>query len=109
MNILELEAKAEKALNFLEQSDYEHAELRAKQNQYSELRKAIVADGFLSIDTGAQEHKKQAAHATFEYKAHIDLIYQNDLKLFEITNRRNRAVATIDLYRTMSANQRRGN
>lgn len=108
MNINELEAQADKALNYLAESDYDHAELKAKQNLYAEIRKQIVAAGFESMESGAAEARRQAAHNTQEYKDHLQTMYANDLAYFNIDNKRKRAVATIDLFRTMSANQRRG-
>ena len=108
MDIVQLEKQAEKALNYLAESDYEHAELKAKQNLLSELRKAVVAEGFESIEKGTAESRRQAAHNTPEYREHIQTMYDNDLAYFNINNKRQRAVATIELFRTMSANQRRG-
>ena len=108
MDINELEKQADKALNYLADTDYQHAELKAKQSLLAELRKATIAAGFESISEGAAETKRQAAHNTPEYREHLQTIYENELAYFEIDNKRKRAVATIDLFRTMSANQRRG-
>lgn len=107
MNIQELESHADKALNYLSDTDFDHAELKAKQNLLSELRKAVIAAGFESCE-GAAEVRRQAAHNTPEYHEHLKLIQENDVAFIHIDNKRKRAVATIDLFRTMSANQRRG-
>lgn len=107
MNITDLESQADKALNFLAETDLEHAELKAKQNLYSELRKAVIAAGFESAQ-GAAEVRRQAAHNTPEYHEHLKLMQENDVAYIYMDNRRKRAIATIDLYRTESANQRRG-
>jgi len=109
MDIQALETKAEEALNYLATTDESHAKLKARQNLLAEHRKAVVAAGFESSSENAAEAKRQAAHNTPEYHEHLKLMEETDINFLTIHNKRLRAVATIDLYRTMCANQRRGN
>lgn len=105
--IQELEARAEKALNYLAETDKPHAELKARQSRYQEMRKTILAMGFESAQ-GAAEARRQAAHNTPEYLEHVKTQEQADIDFHTMDNHRRTAVVIIDLYRTVSANQRRG-
>lgn len=105
--IQELEERADKALNFLANTDKQHAELKARQTRLHELRKTIVAMGFESTQ-GAAEARRQHAHNTPELAEHINTMETADVEFHTLDNQRKTAVVVIDLYRTMSANQRRG-
>lgn len=105
--IQELEERADKALNFLAATDKQHAELKARQTRLHELRKTVVAMGFESAQ-GSAEARRQEAYTTDELKEHIDAMEKADVEYHTLDNQRKTAVVVIDLYRTMSANQRRG-
>ena len=108
MNIQELEAKADKALNYLAETDELHAQLKAKQGLLHEHKKTVIAAGYFSSSETSATARNQDAHRMTEYTEHLKLMEGNDVEFITIDNKRKRAIATIDLFRTMSANQRRG-
>ena len=103
----DLEKEVEKALHYLADTDVEHARLRALQARYQEIRKTILAMGFDSA-TGAAEARRQKAHSTPEYFEHIDRQQETDEEFWTMDNKRRRAIVVIDLFRTVSANIRKG-
>jgi len=106
MRISDHELRAEEAFNFLSDTDEEHAQLKARMHLNESHRKQVVAAGFAGSKFTAQEAKRQDAHNTPEYRAHILLQEEVEAAFYLLHNRRERANQAIELYRTFSANQR---
>jgi len=100
--------KVESAVNYLASTDESHARARAEYNALSELRKTVRAFCFQEAEGGVKE-REMAAECHPDYIAHIEKIKQAEIEFHVIHNKRKRAELTIELYRTFSANVRRGN
>jgi len=108
VNIQELEEKADRALNYLAATDKECAAAKAKLSRMQEMRKTIHALGFGSSGEKAVEAKRLDAYTTLEYTKHLKDIEEAEIDYHTLYNRRQTAQAISDMYRTVSANQRRG-
>jgi len=106
MNITD--ESVEKAVNYLASTDERHANARAEYNALSELRKTVRAFCFGDAEGGVKE-REMAAECHPDYVAHIEKIKQAEIEFHTLHNKRKRAELTIELYRTYSANVRRGN
>ena len=100
--------KVNGAVNYLVQTDGEHAAARAEYNALSELRKTVRAFCFEQSEGGVKE-REMAAERHSDYIAHIEKIKQAEIEFHTIHNKRQRAILTVDLYRTLAANSRKGN
>jgi ribosomal protein S14 len=107
----ELREKAEKALDFLASTDLSHAEAKAKLSALQEHRKTVKAAVYVDcVNAGrAQGLAEQLAYCSEKYREIIEQIEAAEIDAIELTNKRKRAELTIDIYRTESANSRRGN
>lgn len=106
MNITD--ESVEKAVAYLAETDVTHARARAEYRALSEMRKTVRAFCF-SDAKGGVKVREMAAECHCDYIAHIEKIKQAEIHYFTMTNKRKRAELTVELYRTVSANQRRGN
>lgn len=102
------EQKAQAAINYLAQTDEDHAKARAEYNALSELRKTVRAFCFEKAEGGVKE-REMAAERHGDYIAHIEKIKAAEIEFHTMHNKRKRAELTVDLYRTWSANVRKGN
>lgn len=106
MDMITLEAQANKAFDYLRETDEEHARLRSELEMQREMRKAIESTVFLTFDGTAAE-RAHRAKASSEYQDQLESIKDLELAYFEIDNKRKRAFAQIDWFRTLSANIRK--
>jgi predicted nucleotidyltransferase len=107
-----VEERAELALRYLACTDEKHARAKALLGALQEHRKAVKAAVYIEqINTSkvAQGYAEQAAYASKEYAEIIDKIEEAEINYMLLNNKRKRAELTIELFRTHSANQRRGN
>lgn len=102
------DAQAQLAVDYLASTDESHARARAEYNALSELRKTVRAFCFDSAEGGVKE-REMAAERHTDYIAHIEKIKVAEIEFHTIHNKRKRAELTVELYRTWSANVRRGN
>lgn len=102
------EKKAQVAINYLASTDEKHARARAEYNALAELRKTVRAFCFESSEGGVKE-REMAAERHPDYIAHIEKIKQAEIDFHLLHNKRRRAELTVEMYRTWSANTRRGN
>jgi len=98
----------ELAVKYLASTDESHAKARAEYNALSELRKTVRAFCFEESKGGVAE-RTMAAERHPDYVAHIDRIKQAEIEFHTMHNKRKRAEITVELYRTMAANSRKGN
>jgi len=104
----EQEQKAQDAINYLASTDESHARARAEYNALSELRKTVRAFCFERAEGGVKE-REMAAERHTEYIEHIEKIKQAEIDFHILHNKRKRAELTVEMYRTYSANVRKGN
>lgn len=106
-----LEDRAELALNYLAKTDLEHAQAKAKLSALQEHRKSVKAAVYIDyVNKGkSQGIAEQEAYRSDNYRDVIEQIETAEVDAIHLTNKRKRAELTIELYRTHSANQRRGN
>jgi len=102
------EKDVERAVNYLKDTDEEHAKARAEYNALSELRKTVRAFCFDESKGGVKE-REMAAERHQDYIDHIEKIKAAEVHFHTLHNKRQRAVLTVDLYRTYAANTRKGN
>lgn len=102
------DANVEKAIAYLAETDELHARARAEYNALSELRKTVRAFCFQDAKGGVAE-RQMAAECSPDYIEHIEKIKVSEIEYHTMHNKRKRAELTVELYRTTSANQRRGN
>lgn len=106
--MLPTEKDISKALDYLASTDEEEANARASVKALEERKKTIKAVAFLDAD-GAQGERMEKAYASEEYKLFIEQ-YENKIADHAfLSNKRKRAELTIEVWRSINANQRRGN
>ena len=98
----------ERALKYMADTDEEAAKAKALVKALEHSFKTIVATEFMKA-TGAQGEREKIAHASPAYREHNEK-YQNAVADYELlANKRKRAELTIEVWRSLNANQRRGN
>lgn len=105
------ELTLDKAMNFLAETDSECAELKANVARSEHMAKVAEAMAYLTVPNSERknvEHRKAEAKTSDEVKDrwadHFDAV-----KAYEVVRaRRERAVLTVDVYRTQAANRRAG-
>lgn len=108
MNPIVSDQDAQAALNYLAQTDIEHAAKKAELNAKKDLTKTVLAYEFADA-TGAQEARKMQAFASDSYRDHINAISTLEIDYQTMHNKRDRARLTIELWRSVNANRRQGN
>jgi hypothetical protein len=99
----------ERALNYLGSTDEAAATAKSLSECLSEQRKTIKATLFLSADGKTNQVREMQAYAHADYKRHLDVMAEAVLDYEILKNKRLRAVATIDVWRSTNANRRKGN
>ena len=102
------EDTVEKALKYLAETDQSHANALALVKSYEKVLDIVKSEQFLK-SSGNNEERMAKAKTSPEYREENEKRENAwaDYQLLE--NKRERARITLDLYRTMSANQRKGN
>ena len=100
--------RAEKALEYLVKTDEQAAALKAAVEALNEKRRMTRSVEFLKAQGSAAE-RTETAYASEAYLQAVE-DYENAVADYEVVrNRRQTAAIMIDMYRTESANQRKGN
>ena len=100
--------KVQQAVNYLAETDETHAKARAEYHALEELRKTVRAFCFGEAKGGVKE-REMAAECHPDYIAHIEKIKQAEIEFHILHNKRKSAEMVVELYRTYSANVRKGN
>lgn len=101
--------KAEKALDYLKESEDEFARLKGLLKVQPDRIKAIVAKEIMSSPESSQAAKKAWAEAGEKYSEALDE-FQGIVDMFEQVNaKRNRAELTIEMFRSVNSAMKRGN
>lgn len=104
----QIQEDAQRAVDFLKDTDIAHAEARANLSALQELRKTAKSFAFNAAE-GAVGAREAIAYTDDDYLAHIEKIRVAEIEFHTLHNKRKRAELTVELYRTFSANTRRGN
>ena len=108
MSELSLEKKTKTAMDYLAETDEPHARARANYHALAELRKTVRALCFQEAKGGVKE-REMAAECANEYVEHIRKIEKAEIEFHVLHNKRKSAELVVELYRTYSANVRKGN
>ena len=108
MSELTMEQKVKRAMDHLAATDESHAKARAEYHALSELRKTVRAFCFQAAKGGVKE-REMAAECDNEYVMHIEKIKQAEIAFHVLHNERKSSELVVELYRTYSANVRKGN
>ncbi len=91
--------RAEQALNYLVETDQEHARIKAEFKAKEALTKTIVAYEFRDAKATAQEAKKMEAYASQSYTSHIEAIKVLEIELQTMYNKRDSERLVIEMWR----------
>ena len=101
---------AEKALDYLKNTDKEAARLRAYADSLDDLKKNVVAMLVNEItEKMSAADKLKKAEGSPEYHSHIEKLRKAKDEWFAMQNKRNSAAIQIDMWRSVNSNQRKGN
>jgi len=99
----------EAALNFLRDSSKPLADWKSRAKYLEQERKSLKAAAFLEAEGGTVMERESKAYIDSAYHACLDR-YKEAIYEFEILeNQRKAAEQRIEVWRTLAANQRRGN
>jgi hypothetical protein len=102
------DARMEKALDYLARTDEKCAELRSEVLRTEYLAKLKEAGGFLLAE-GTVDERKSTAKVAPEVQSEWDLHFKAVAAYETMRARRERAVLTVEAWRSYSANRRAGN
>ena len=99
--------EAHKAFEYLRSSEQEHAQAKADLESLKKHEKALVAK--LKIQSGEKTSagKEDEAYSSTDYETWEAGMKEATYNLTLLENKRDRAMTTLDLWRTASANARR--
>ena len=100
--------RVEKALKYLVETDSEHARIKSEYKAKEALTKTILGYEFHDAE-GSIEARKASSYTSQSYQDHIEALKKLEVELQTMYNRRDTARLVIEMYRTDSANKRRGN
>lgn len=101
--------RIEQALKKMAATDASHAACKGEVERLHLVKKTIEASAYLDAPKGTVAEKEAYVYTTPEYKAHCDEYKQAVLEYQRLTNERERERLIIEVWRTVNANQRRGN
>jgi len=106
MNYLEI---AEKALNYLQESETDYARLKSEHQALKEAIKITESSLILTSELKTVSMKEHETKASPEYTDIIDR-WKECLEQYELINaKRKRAELTIEMYRSVNSAMKRGN
>ena len=100
--------RLQKALEYLATTDGPCAQAKALMVGLTEQTKTVKAIAFLEAQ-GTVAERDARAYASTQYQAHILKLQDATMEFETMRNRRLTAEMTIECWRTLQANQRRGN
>ena len=100
---------AEKALDYLKETDEPEAKLKASVEYYKEKKKMIIADMIGASSESSVSAKEHEAYRSTAYNQWLN-DYKSAVVEYNIMhNRRLSAALQIEMWRSINANQRTGN
>ncbi len=100
---------AEKAINYLAESEAEWASLKAQHQALDKRRKIVRASGILDSNESSAAMKANDSEASKDYLQSVTDWEQAMEDFYLIDARRHRAEITIDMYRSVNSALKRGN
>ncbi len=101
--------EAERAINYLEESEEEYARLKGLLKVQPDRVKQVIAKEIMTSPESSQAAKKAWAEAGEAYTLAIDE-HQGIVDMFELINcKRKRAELMIEMYRSVNSAMKRGN
>lgn len=100
--------RAEKALRFLAETDAECGELRAE-TERAEFKAKAIKDAIFRHAEGTVAERTAHAGASDEYREAMDDYFACLSRYDAMKNKRGTEAIVLDTWRTIQANQRRGN
>jgi hypothetical protein len=101
--------KAEKALDYLADSEAEYSSLKARHQAEKERIKIVEASGTLESQQKSIKLKEMDSKASQDYAKAINLWESTLERFYEIEAKRKRAELTIEMYRSVNSALKRGN
>lgn len=98
----------EKALDFLAESDYEYARLKALHNGLLQQRPTIKAMAFMKSREGPIAQREHMAAIDFQYQKHLEKIELAEVEMLTLQNQRRTNEITIDCWRSLNAARNKG-
>ena len=102
------EKRIEAALTLLRESDIPMANARALMTGLDDQKKTVLAVEFLKAE-GGQGERQEKARASEAYKSHLEKYKAAVYDFEELRNRRQTEILIVETWRSINANQRRGN
>ena len=99
---------AEKALNYLVNTDEECGRAKALYDGLYEQRKTIRAIQFLKA-TGSAAVRMEEALSSIEYREHLKMITDAQMDFEILRNKRLTKQSIIEMWRSVNSNQKKGN
>jgi len=100
---------AEKALDFLKNTDKECARLKARATALDGMKKSVVALLYNEIESGSAADKLKKSEGHPDNIAHLENLRQANEEFHSMNNQRLTASTQIDMWRSVNSNQRKGN
>ena len=101
--------EAEKAIDYLKQSEAEYAALKAQHQALKERIKTTKASQYLDTQAKTQKEREMTAESSTEYITAIADWEECLESFYYIEARRKRAELTIEMYRSVNSAMKRGN
>lgn len=102
------ESRVEKALTYLRETDESTAIAKSYMIGLDDQKKTLIASEFIN-SVGTQGERMEKARASVNYKKHMEK-YKDSVYEYEVLrNRRQTEILVIEVWRSMNANQRKGN
>lgn len=100
---------AEKALNYLKDTDSDAAKARALMNYLDDTKKTVLADQYTQLKEGSAADRLKLAESTSDYIDHLGKLRDATLSYEILRNKRKSAELQIEMFRSINANRRAGN
>ena len=103
------EARMEKAVHYLVETDVECAKAKAVFEELSDLRKTVIAFEYETArEKGSQGDAEHIARKSQDYISHLTKIKNAQIAFETLRNRRNTACVVIDVWRSQNSSKNKG-
>ena len=100
--------KAEKALDYLAESEDEFSRMKAMHQAEKKRMDIVLASLIIESPESSQTAKKSWAEAHTDYSKALNLWEDAMTRYYEIDAKRERACLTIEMYRSWNSQQKKG-
>lgn len=102
-------ADAEKALNFLKETDVEAARRKAYASALDDMKKTVLAMTYNDFKEGSAADRLKKAEGHRDYQDHLEKLRKANEEYHVLNNQRISAATQIEMWRSINSNQRKGN